>query len=160
MSATKFGRTVLATYGREVHVTATDDAEYKVGGVTLDWDLINAVSGSAATLDDGTIVPVGYKYIRYGTPLAMVTNTGLYAPADSTANNGLQTWTAGRFFVLDTTVLENTPGQLGRVVDPDHPPVIDGGTVYAARMNVGGAGQPTLAQVLAVLPRLKVLEDI
>src|SRR5688500_11030120 len=44
----------------------------KVGGSTIDWSKVTAPV-SDVTLPDGTIIPAGEKYIRYGTFLAQIT---------------------------------------------------------------------------------------
>lgn len=69
-----FGRQVLESTGRPVAALAVPDGvDWKVGGVTIDWSLITAVSGSDATLDDETIVKIGDKYLRYGQVLCKIT---------------------------------------------------------------------------------------
>lgn len=154
---TTVGRQVLASLGRTVRASATDDAENKVAGITIDWATVTA-AGSDTTLPDGVVIKAGQKGLPFGTLLAKITASGKYGPALSSASDGRQTWAAGSFFLLDETVLENPPFGFSAHMT-NHPPVIDGGLVFKARLQVGGTGQPTLAQVLAVLPRLKVLED-
>jgi hypothetical protein len=65
-----YGRQVLATTGRPVQVLANlDRVDWVVGGITIDWSLVTAVSGSDATYDDGLVVAVGKKGIPFGTVL-------------------------------------------------------------------------------------------
>jgi hypothetical protein len=111
--------------------------------VTIDWDAIDAVSGSDETLDDETVVKVGDKFIRYGTVLNIVGSTGKAVPTDAPRR--------GECYILNETVVESELGS-------DHPAVIEGGLVWGSRLNVGGAGQPSLDDVLTAFPRLRLAE--
>lgn len=89
-----FGTTVIGQGGRGVKVSCDDNPLRKVGGLTIDWSTVTAVSGSDATLKDDTIVQIGDKYIRYGTILCKITTKeiqviDLSAGDDPTAG----TWT-------------------------------------------------------------------
>jgi hypothetical protein len=67
-----YGRQVLSTTGIPVMVLANlEDADWKPGGITIDWSLITAVSADT-TLSDGTVIPNGQKGIEYGTILCDV----------------------------------------------------------------------------------------
>jgi hypothetical protein len=239
--------------GFPLRITADGRPEYKVGGVTIDWSTVTAVSGSPVTLPDGTTVAVGDKYIRYGTPItqilaaaevqsidlspgadpdagtwtstyygfsttplafnetaanvqaalealdnvavgqvavsktgfvytltfsgdlgnvsqvtttssltisgsagaiAVTTSTpgndggGMFGPVDTSASDGRQTMAQGRTYVLNETVVQSD-----YMSDSAGGP-LDGGPVYVKRLNVGGTNQPSLAQLLAALPRL------
>lgn len=68
-----YGRNVLGTVGRSVQLSADGKPEMKTAGVTLDWGLIAAYSGADLTLEDGVVIKDGEKYVRYGQPLAKVT---------------------------------------------------------------------------------------
>ncbi len=69
-----YGRNVLTKTGRDVMVLADlQDAQFKVGGITLAWALVTAVSGADVTLTDQTIVKIGEKYLRFGQILCKVT---------------------------------------------------------------------------------------
>lgn len=64
-----YGRQVLATTGNPVMTLALlDDADFKPGGITIDWSTITAVSADT-TLADGTVIPNGQKGIEFGTIL-------------------------------------------------------------------------------------------
>jgi len=64
-----FGRQVLNTTGIPVMALADlDRADWKPGGITLDWATISAVA-SDTTLSDGTVIPNGYKGLEFGTIL-------------------------------------------------------------------------------------------
>lgn len=64
-----FGRQVLTTTGISVMVLASlEDADWKPGGITIDWTTITAVSADTV-LADGTTIPNGQKGIEFGTIL-------------------------------------------------------------------------------------------
>lgn len=68
-----YGRKLLSKTGRPVAVLADiQDAQFKVGGITLDWSLFAGSSG-AQTLTDQTPVADGEKFIRFGQILCKVT---------------------------------------------------------------------------------------
>jgi len=70
-----FGRQVLSKTGRDVMVLADlQDAQFKVGGITIDWSLF-AAAGSDATLPDQTPIKTGDKYIRFGQVLCRVSQS-------------------------------------------------------------------------------------
>lgn len=73
----------MSTYGRQVHTqTGRDvavladlqDAQFKVGGITLDWSLF-AAAGADTTLPDQTKILSGEKYGRFGQVLCKVTQS-------------------------------------------------------------------------------------
>jgi hypothetical protein len=68
-----YGRQVLTKTGRDVMVLADlQDAQFKVGGVTVDWGTVTA-AGADATLRDQTPVKAGEKYLRFGQILCKIT---------------------------------------------------------------------------------------
>lgn len=68
-----FGREVLTKTGRDVAVLADlQDAQFKVGGITIDWSLITAAA-SDSTLVDQTPIKTGEKFLRFGQILTKVT---------------------------------------------------------------------------------------
>lgn len=68
-----YGREVLTKTGRDVAVLADlQDAQFKVGGITVDWSLITAAA-SDTTLTDQTPIKTGEKYLRFGQILCEVT---------------------------------------------------------------------------------------
>lgn len=218
-----FGRQQLTQTGTLIQVAAAGDAEWKPGGITLDWSTVGAVVADT-TLGDGTIVKAGQKGLEYGVILAQITASGKYGlftpaiagvtltaatvagtttlpvsagagilPGDSllvdtgatqetvlvvavagntvtTAapttqahaagvavakpNDGRQTLGRGTTFILNQSVLQYGINPLVATAG-DHPAVFEGGTAYKARLKVGGAGQPTFAQVETALPRLR-----
>lgn len=64
-----YGRQTFGSTGIPVMVLAElADADFKPGGITIDWATVTAVSADT-TLADGTIIPSGQKGIEYGTIL-------------------------------------------------------------------------------------------
>lgn len=148
-----FGRQVHETTGRPIMVTADGQPDWKAGGITIDWSTVAAVSGSDVTTPDGRVVKIGEKYLRYGQVLNRITASGKYGPADTTLSNGQETTGGGsQSFILNETVLEADSGS-------DHPAVFDGGLVWPDRIIAGSGNAPTLAAVLAALPRLSFAKD-
>ncbi len=69
-----YGRTVLSDVtGRPVQVIAVPPADWKPGGITIDWSTVAAVASSPVTLPDDQVVAVGAKYLRYGQILTKIT---------------------------------------------------------------------------------------
>lgn len=158
-----YGRQDLGTVGNSLKVLATDmsNARWKVGGATIDWAKVAAVSGADVVLTGGTTIPIGQKYIPAGTVMVKITSggtAGYYGPADTTATDGRQTVDATRrseVFVLNEDWAQNP--QAGALVSSqatDHPPLFDGGTVWRSRLHIGGTNEPTLANFLAAFPAI------
>lgn len=149
-----YGRTLLSTTGRPVEVALDGRPEWKTGGITIDWSTVVAV-GSDTVLADGTTILNGQKGLEFGTIMCLITASGKYGPYLAGATDGRQTVTRDACFILNETVLQNGPLGAGFAAGAtDHPAVIAGGKVWAARVKAGGAGQPTVAALEAVLPRL------
>lgn len=153
-----FGQTTLTTVGRSPKVSADGEPECKQIGVTIDWSLIAAVTGSDVVLDDGVTIKIGEKYLRYGQVICQVTAGGKYGPYDFAAADGRQTPANGTTFVLNSTVKENDRAS-------DHAGVaIYGGPVWKARL-IATAGThslaagPTYTELLAACPRLQLVVD-
>lgn len=129
-------------------------ARRKIGGLTLDWSTVAAVSGAAVTTPDGIVVPIGQKYLPVGTVLVRITASNKFGPAATSAGgataatDGRQTidnTRIGDVYVLNENVLEAESGDvIGNV--------IDAGVCYKARMKCAGNGQPTFAQLAAACP--------
>ena len=122
-----------------------------VTGTGITSPVVSQIGAAAAdvTLTDGRVVKIGDKYIPEGTVLSQVTATGLFAPADTTASDGRQTVDAtqrGKSFVLNEAIVKSDPGS-------DHTgKVFDAGTVFEARLKIGGTGQPTRTNFVAMFP--------
>jgi len=64
-----YGRQILSTTGIPVMVLANlEDADWKPGGITIDWSTVTAVTADT-TLADGTVIPNGQKGMEFGTIL-------------------------------------------------------------------------------------------
>lgn len=65
-----FGRETIGTVGGSIQVCA-NNAEWKPGGVTIDWSTVTAVSADTELMDGFTIAN-GKKYLRYGQFVTMI----------------------------------------------------------------------------------------
>jgi hypothetical protein len=152
-----FGRTSVQSVGRSIKVTADGRPEMKAAGVTLDWALVAAVTGADVTLEDGVVVKIGEKYVRYGQLLTKVTTGGKYGPYDPAAADGRQTLARGNAYLVLMTVKEND-------LRSDHPPVMDGGRVFKDRLlaTTGAASLaagPTFANLETLFPRITYVAE-
>lgn len=154
-----YGYYSIGAVGNSVQVIASDFANvrWKVGGVTIDWDTVTAVADDV-TLPNGTVIKKGEKYIPAGTVLAKITASGKYGPADTTETDGRQALARGACYLLNEDVAQNPILSLVATGSSDHPGVFDGGTVWNDRLHVGGTNEPTLANLLAAMPLLEVIE--
>lgn len=70
-----YGRQLLTTTGRDVMVLADlQDAQFKVGGITVDWSTI-AAAGADTALTDQTPIKAGEKYLRFGQVMCKITQS-------------------------------------------------------------------------------------
>jgi hypothetical protein len=149
-----FGQSTIATVGRGVKVSADGEPEVKSGGVTLDWSTIGAVAGADVVIDDSFTVKIGEKFVSRGQVVCKITASGLYGPYDPAAADGRQTLANGSCFIINESMKEND-------LKSDHPTAIFGGRVFLARIIQSGVAAhslalgPTLAELLAVMPRLQ-----
>jgi hypothetical protein len=162
-----YGRTVLAQNSVfPTRVSADGSPNYKAGGITVDWDLIAAVTGSDVTLPDGSVIKIGQKYIRYGQVLTRVTSNGKYAPYDPSGTSGQELLVRGRVFICDETVLQYGSGtSLLSAQNDVIGGVFDGGNVWFDRIIQSGvathtlADGPTKAEFLAAFPMIQITQD-
>lgn len=71
------GYTEIATAQRMgTRVSANGRPHWKTGGITISWADVVAVTPQT-TLPDGVIVPAGYKYLRYGQVMTLITRKGV-----------------------------------------------------------------------------------
>lgn len=154
-----FGQTTVDTIGRSIQVSADGKPEMKTAGVSIDWSTVTAVSGSDVTYLDGVVVKVGEKALRYGQVLNIITASGKYGPYDPAASDGREVVPVnGTSFIVNETIREDE-------VASDHPPVLEGGKVFLNRIIQSGvathtlAAGPTLAELLAAFPRLRLVRD-
>jgi hypothetical protein len=149
-----YGVRTLETGGRGIQVSADGVPRWKAGGVTIDWSTVTAVTEDT-TLDDGTIVKNGDKYLRYGTILTQITVGGKFGECLTNLSDGRETVTnavRGRAFILNETVVYSEPHS-------DHPAVFDGGLVFKGRLKYGGANQPTEANIETMFPAITFVAD-
>lgn len=86
------GRQVLGlTIEEPLTALAGANPIWHVAGITLDWSLVPAVSGTAVTLKSGLVIPVGRKYLRYGQVLAKVTRAEFQTITEAGSPDG-GTW--------------------------------------------------------------------
>lgn len=156
-----FGREVIQSVGKSIKLSADGNPEVKQGGVTVDWATVAAVSGSDVTLEDGVVVKVGEKYLRYGQTLNKITASGKYGPYDPAAagSDGRELAPSnGNSFLVNQTMKELD-------MKSDHPEVIYGGLVFKSRLIQSEAAThtlalgPTLAELLAAFPRLQFVTE-
>lgn len=120
----------------------------------------NLLPGDVLTIDTAgqaetaQVLSVSGSVVTFVAPL---TKTHADTVAVTKATTGRETLVAGECFVLNQTVVQSAAYFLSPGAT-DHPAVIEGGSVFLARLQVGGTNQPTLAQLLAVLPRLRIVE--
>lgn len=151
-----YGTTVLSTIGGSLSVLADGVAVRKAEGITLDWSTVAAVSGSDATLNDGQVIKVGAKYLRYGQVLCQITASGKWGPYDTGATDGRQTLARGKVAIVNTTWLQDQVG-----VATDYPDVLEGGLVFKERLLAASTGTATLPAYSAlegVMPLLRYVE--
>lgn len=153
-----FGTSTISTGGRILRASADGHLRRKVAGWTIDWTPVTAVSGSPATLSDGTVVAIGDKYIRYGTIMCKVTGAGQgntvgkYCPYLAGATDGRQTLSRGACFILDETVVQSQ-------LHSDHAGgPFDGGRVFLARVTDIGAN-PSQSAIEAAMPGITWVID-
>lgn len=138
-----YGYQTLANVGRGLQVTADGAPIAKAGGVTIDWGSVVAQATADVTFEDGDIVYVGEKFLRYGQIVCKIltasvdaTKVGKYAPFGVTAS-GSDTITLsavrGEMYILNESVHEDANHS-------DHPPAIDGGRVWKKRLLIAGTG--------------------
>lgn len=120
----------------------------------------NLIPGDVLTLDTAgqqetaVVLSVATNTVTFTAPL---TKTHADTVAVVKANDGRQTLTPGEVCVLNASVLQSAPNVLAPGAT-DHPAVLVGGKVWRDRLAVGGTNQPTLAALIAALPRLVPVE--
>jgi hypothetical protein len=155
-----YGQVALGQLGsRALSVIADGKPKVKAGGITIDWSIPVAVSGADVTLNDGTVIPIGFKYQRYGQVVCRITANGKFGPYDPLAADGRQLLVEGDCFFLNRTVLELDPaGDHGGVA-------CYGGLAFKSRLIQSGVGAhslaagPTLAELLAAFPELRLVNE-
>jgi hypothetical protein len=153
-----FGFSTVDTAGKSIQVSANGLPEMKTAGITLDWSTVAAVVGSDVTWLDGVVVHIGEKGLRYGQVVTKITASGKYGPYDFAAADGRQLVVNGECFILNESVRELD-------VASDHPPALEGGKVFLGRIIQSGVAThslalgPNLAELLAAMPRLRLVKE-
>jgi hypothetical protein len=149
-----FGRIEGPSTGTLTQVLANaSNMQQKVGGITFDWSTV-PVLNAPLNLPDGTVVPAGRRFLRYGSFMAEITadgpNKGMYGLYDSTANDGRQNRVRGSIFFLNISV-DFEDDKSG------YPAGYDGGTVFKERLllDTGAPGGMTTAQFEAAFPLVR-----
>lgn len=161
-----YGRSVIGTIGSGYQLSADGNPRAKIGGVTIDWTTVAAVSGADVTTPNGSVVPIGQKYLPAGSTVVRITSVvngstvGMYGPYDPTtpATDGRQTLAANAdCFLLNRDAYASDPKD-------QYPEAIYGGRVWLARiLNTGTgthtlAGGPTLAEIKSTFPLLEFVD--
>lgn len=133
-------------------------ANVGAGGVVVSGTTPNFTATFASTLGDVTLTGTGTGMTVTVATTSAGGRTDKYGPYDSAAIDGRQTLANGYVFIVNETVREDA-------VASDHPPVLEGGKVFLDRIIQSGVGThslaagPTLAELLAVMPRLRLVRD-
>ncbi len=146
-------------FGRSIQVSADGAPKYKAGGITVNWPSVAAcpantgtyygvtVANGQAEFEDGVIVKVGEKALRYGTIMvydaaldtdltdAAAVATAVGAGRDGTSLGAYRPALTGdgalmlrsQTFIVNETVLEEDSSS-------NHIGVMDGGRMWRARM--------------------------
>lgn len=132
-------------------VTGSAGGPYSVTYTSASGDVPALTTSNAALTGSSPTIAVT-------TPTAGLAAGGKWAPYDSGASNGLQTLSRGNCGILNRSVLEL--GYAGIVpVASDITSLIEGGLVWRERLKVGGASQPSFANVEAALPMLRYVQQ-
>lgn len=117
--------------------------------------------------DLGDIVPVVLSdtALTGGTTPAMAVGTttsgsatgGMWAPGDTSQTDGRQTLARGSVGIVNQTVKFSENTVLGANLQNDLLGLLEGGTVWAERLKVGGTNQFSLSSLLAAMPLLRTM---
>jgi hypothetical protein len=157
-------KTLTTSSGTPFQVSYDGHIEWKAGSIKIDWSAVAAVSGSDLVLaGDQLTVPIGQKVLVAGQVMCEIASTGLYGPYDpaQTGGNGREVLNPGKCGILNSTIIQT--GVLNITAgNTDDTNLIEGGRVWYARIRQSVAAThtlaagPTLAELLAALPRLQL----
>jgi hypothetical protein len=94
--------------------------------------------------------------VTHATTTQGVATGGQWGPFDSSAADGRQTLERDYVGLLDYTIKQQETSILGGFNDTQEIGLITGGLIWRERLKVGGTNQPTLADLLAVMPNLEL----
>ena len=153
-----YGPKTIGALGGYLQVTADGEPLAKAAGVTIDWSMVTAVSGSDVTLNDGQVIKIGEKYLRYGQVITQITTGGKFGAYDAAAGDGREVAPVrGKAYILNRTALESEPAD-------EHPEAIEGGRVFRARIIQSEAAThtlalgPTFVELNAAFPDLRYVQ--
>lgn len=143
-----FAQEPLAQWGRTIQLSADGFPIAKAGAVTIDWTTVPAAT-VLTTYQDGVIVKVGEKALRYGSVIVRLASGKFGLATDLTPDAD---FVKGNVYLVNETIKEEDEAS-------NHPVAIDGGRVFKLRILAGGAGQPSFANVDAALPNIRYALD-
>jgi hypothetical protein len=162
---TNFGLQEWGNTGRIIQVTADGNPRWG-HSTTIDWATVAAVAGAPVNINDGFMVQIGMKYLRYGQVLCRIIASGKWGPYDPAAGDGRQLLVRSRVRILNESLVDNGtfPGYGPR---PNNEVIgaLVGGRLRIARIIQSGvaaaslAAGPTLANLEAALPLAEWTED-
>lgn len=135
-----FGQETFEKIGSGITVSADGSPVAKAAGVTIAWSEVAAQTVDSVQ-ESYDYVTAGEKYIRYGTVLVRIltatdaTLVGKFVPYGTPAPSGgsLSSGSRGDWVILNRSVHENDKMS-------DHVEAIDGGRVFAKRLDVEDLG--------------------
>lgn len=119
--------------------------------LTFNPVLGNIVVTTTAALTGGTTNTAVVAVTTQGSDEA-----GKYAPFDSTQTDGRQTLLRGDVGLMPQTIKMQVAGIYNLPLNTELTGLIIGGLVFRLRLKVDGTNQPTMANLLAALPRLEL----
>lgn len=143
--------------GRPVQMIASDEVLWLPIGQQIAWDLIPANNTAAIVeLADGTQIKPGDKGVEFGTVFVRISggvNAKKWAPfnsaGDAVANPGINVLERDYVGINNISILlsDKYAGIKG---------LLAGGLLWSERLKVDGAGQPTLVNLRAAMPALRL----
>ena len=160
-------------YGRSIQVNADGHPKWKTGGITVDWPSIPAcpanggtyygatVADGQVTFEDGVVVKVGEKAIRYGACVVYDAALDTASVVDGDPNGAYRLALAGDTLVRGGTFLVNET-VLEEDTNSNNMGVMVGGTMFRDRIVAsasatnnlydGTADAPSIAQIEGAMP--------
>lgn len=137
------------------NVTVTGSAG---GPYTVTWN--EDLGDVAAPTTNAGSLTGGAGTAAFTTPTGGNVLNGYWAPFDSSQTDGRQTLARAHCGILNRTIKQAELSIMGANVEHELTGLIEGGLVWKERLKVGGTNQPTLANLLAAMPRLSLTPDV